>query len=122
MDVLLVGVSQAIATVPGLSRSGTTIAAGLMRGFDRTFAVRYSFLLSLPAVLGANILSLKDAIQTGIDWSLLPIYLVGTAIAAVVGYFAIRLVNLLTDKGKFGNFANYCWGVGVLALILSILL
>ena len=62
------------------------------------------------------------AIQTGIDWSLLPIYLVGTAIAAVVGYFAIRLVNLLTDKGKFGNFAYYCWGVGVLALILSILL
>ena len=122
VDVLLVGVSQAIATVPGLSRSGTTIAAGLMRGFDRTFAVRYSFLLSLPAVLGANILSLKDAIQTGIDWSLLPIYLVGTAIAAVVGYFAIRLVNLLTDKGKFGNFAYYCWGVGVLALILSILL
>ena len=107
VDVLLVGVSQAIATVPG---------------FDRTFAVRYSFLLSLPAVLGANILSLKDAIQTGIDWSLLPIYLVGTAIAAVVGYFAIRLVNLLTDKGKFGNFAYYCWGVGALALLLSILL
>ena len=121
-DVLLVGVSQAIATVPGLSRSGTTIAAGLMRGFDRTFAVRYSFLLSLPAVLGANILTLKDAIQTGIDWSLLPVYLVGTVIAAVVGYFAIRLVNLLTDKGKFGSFAYYCWGVGALALLLSILL
>ena len=121
-DALIVGCGQALAVIPGLSRSGTTIAAGLMRGFDRTFAVRYSFLLSLPAVLGANILSLKDAIQTGIDWSLLPIYLVGTAIAAVVGYFAIRLVNLLTDKGKFGNFAYYCWGVGVLALILSILL
>ena len=121
-DVLLVGVSQAIATVPGLSRSGTTIAAGLMRGFDRTFAVRYSFLLSLPAVLGANILSLKDAVQEGVDWGMLPIYLVGMVVSAVVGYFAIRLVNLLTDKGKFGNFAYYCWGVGALALILSILL
>ena len=121
VDVLLVGVSQAIATVPGLSRSGTTIAAGLMRGFDRTFAVRYSFLLSLPAVLGANILSLKDAIQTGIDWSLLPIYLVGTAIAAVVGYFAIRLVNLLADKGKFGAFAYYCWIAGTIFLVLSLL-
>lgn len=122
VDVLLVGVSQAIATVPGLSRSGTTIAAGLMRGFDRTFAVRYSFLLSLPAVLGANILSLKDAVQEGVDWGMLPIYLVGMVVSAVVGYFAIRLVNLLTDKGKFGNFAYYCWGVGVLTLILSILL
>ena len=122
VDVLLVGVSQAIATVPGLSRSGTTIAAGLMRGFDRTFAVRYSFLLSLPAVLGANILSLKDAVQEGVDWGMLPIYLVGMVFSAVVGYFAIRLVNLLTDKGKFGNFAYYCWGVGVLTLILSILL
>ena len=122
VDVLLVGVSQAIATVPGLSRSGTTIAAGLMRGFDRTFAVRYSFLLSLPAVLGANILSLKDAVQEGVDLGMLPIYLVGMVVSAVVGYFAIRLVNLLTDKGKFGNFAYYCWGVGALTLILSILL
>ena len=121
-DAVLVGCAQAVGTLPGISRSGMTISAGMLRGYDRTFAVRYSFLLSLPAVLGANILSLKDAIQTGIDWSLLPIYLVGTAIAAVVGYFAIRLVNLLTDKGKFGNFAYYCWGVGVLALILSILL
>ena len=122
VDVLLVGVSQAIATVPGLSRSGTTIAAGLMRGFDRTFAVRYSFLLSLPAVLGANILSLKDAVQEGVDLGMLPIYLVGMVVSAVVGYFAIRLVNLLTDKGKFGNFAYYCWVVGALTLILSILL
>lgn len=121
-DALIVGISQAFATCPGLSRSGTTIAAGLMRGFDRTFAVRYSFLLSLPAVLGANILSLKDAVQEGVDWGMLPIYLVGMVVSAVVGYFAIRLVNLLTDKGKFGNFAYYCWGVGVLTLILSILL
>ena len=58
----------------------------------------------------------------GVDPELLPMILVGMAVSAVVGYFAIRLVNLLTDKGKFGNFAYYCWGVGVLALILSILL
>ena len=121
-DALIVGCGQALAVIPGLSRSGTTIAAGLMRGFDRTFAVRYSFLLSLPAVLGANILSLKDAVQEGVDWGMLPIYLVGMVVSAVVGYFAIRLVNLLTDKGKFGNFAYYCWVVGALTLILSILL
>lgn len=121
-DALLVGAAQALATVPGLSRSGTTIAVGMLRGYDRSFAVRYSFLLSLPAVIGANILSLKDAVSSGIDWSLMPVYLFGTVIAAVAGYFAIRLVNLLADKGKFGNFAYYCWIVGALALIFSIIL
>lgn len=121
-DALLVGVGQALATVPGLSRSGTTIAVGMLRGYDRNFAVRYSFLLSLPAVLGANILNLKDAVESGIDWSMLPVYLFGMVIAAVTGYFSIRLVNLLTNKGKFGNFAYYCWVVGALALILSTML
>lgn len=121
-DAFVVGLGQAVAIVPGLSRSGTTIATGLMRGYNRSFAVRFSFLLSLPAILGANILSLKDAIQEGIDWGMLPVYLVGMIVAAVVGYFAIRLVNLLSDKGKFGSFAYYCWGVGALTLVLSVLL
>ncbi len=122
VDCLLVGCGQALATVPGLSRSGTTIAVGLLRGYDRDFAVRYSFLLSLPAVIGANILSIGDAVEAGIDVSLLPIYGVGVAIAAVSGYFAIRLVNLLTDKGRFGGFAYYCWGVGLLAVLLAVAL
>ncbi len=122
VDCLLVGCGQAVATVPGLSRSGTTIAVGLLRGYDRDFAVRYSFLLSLPAVIGANILSVGDAVEAGIDTSLLPIYAVGVVIAAVSGYFAIRLVNLLTDKGKFGGFAYYCWGVGLLAVLLAVIL
>lgn len=122
VDCLLVGCGQALATVPGLSRSGTTIAVGLLRGYDRDFAVRYSFLLSLPAVIGANILSVGDAVEAGIDTSLLPIYAVGVVIAAVSGYFAIRLVNLLTDKGKFGGFAYYCWGVGLLAVLLAVAL
>lgn len=121
-DALVVGLGQAVAIAPGLSRSGTTIAVGLMRGYDRSFAVRFSFLLSLPAILGANILSLKDAVQTGIDWGMFPAYLLGMIVAAVVGYFAIRLVNLLSDKGKFGSFAYYCWGVGALTLVLSIVL
>ena len=94
----------------------------MLRGYDRTFAVRYSFLLSLPAVIGANILSLKDAVESGIDWPMLPVYLFGMVVAAVAGYFSIRLVNLLANKGKFGNFAYYCWVVGALALIFSIML
>lgn len=118
-DALLVGCAQAVGTLPGISRSGITISDGLLRGFDRTFAVRFSFLMSLPAVLGANILSLKDALEAGVDLEMLPIYLVGMVVSGVVGYFAIRLVNLLADKGKFGNFAYYCWVVGLGSLIAS---
>ena len=122
LDVIIIGFSQALATTPGLSRSGTTISTAMLLGCKREFAVRYSFLLSIPAVIGANILSLKDAAEAGIDWSLMPSYLLGVVVSAVVGYFAIRLVNALSNKGKFGNFAYYCWGVGILALILSAVL
>ena len=90
VDVLLVGVAQAIATCPGISRSGTTITAGCFVGFERKFAVRYSFLMSIPAILGANILSLKDAFEAGIIWADVPVYLVGVAVSAVVGYGCIR--------------------------------
>ena len=122
LDALLVGCAQAVGTLPGISRAGITISAGMLRGFDRTFAVRFSFLMSLPAVLGANILEVADAVQTGgVDTSRLPMYLVGMAVSGVVGYFAIRLVNLLASKGKFGAFAYYCWAVGTLSLVASFL-
>lgn len=120
-DALLVGVAQGIATVPGLSRSGTTISAGMMLGFERKFAVRYSFLLSLPAVLGATLLKVIKALtgEVEVDLALLPKYLVGMVVAGVVGYFAIQLVKLLADKGRFGKFAYYCWIVGAVALVAS---
>ena len=123
LDVLLVGIAQAIATCPGISRSGTTIPAGCFVGFDRKFAVRFSFLLSIPAVLGANILTLKDAIQeNSIIVSDIPVYLVGVAVAAVVGYICIRLLKMIADKGKFGWFAYYCWAVGLIVLALTLVL
>lgn len=116
-DVLLVGLAQGMATIPGLSRSGSTISAGMALGFDRNFAVRFSFLLSLPAVLGATLLKVVKAVKAGVfDTELLPMYLTGMAIAGVVGYFSISLVKLLADKGKFGSFAYYCWIVGAAAL------
>ena len=74
-DALVIGLAQMIAVVPGLSRSGTTISAGMLRGFDRTFAVKFSFFLSIPAVLGANLLSLVKAISAGINWAEVPMYL-----------------------------------------------
>ena len=120
VDALIVGVGQALAVVPGLSRSGTTISAGLSRRFDREFAIRFSFLLSIPAVLGANLLSLIDAVKEGVNWSLMPKYLIGMIVAGVSGYFAIRLLRYITQKSKFGVFAYYCWGVGLVTLILSL--
>ena len=119
-DALIVGCGQALAVIPGLSRSGTTISVGMMRGFDRSFAVRFSFLMSLPAILGANVLELKSAAESGFDTAELPMYLVGVAVAAVVGYFAIRLVKTLSHQGKFGRFAYYCWAVGLGSLIAGI--
>ena len=118
-DVLVVGVGQAIATMPGISRSGMTITTGCFMGFERKFAVRFSFLLSIPAVLGANILSLKDAIETGIVWAEVPMYLVGVVTAAVVGYVCIRLLRMVAEKGRFGAFAYYCWAAGLLTLLLN---
>ena len=122
LDVLIVGAGQAIATMPGISRSGMTISAGCFTGFERKFAVRFSFLLSIPAVLGANILSLKDAFEAGIVWGEVPIYLVGVVTAAVVGYLCIRLLRMIADKGRFGAFAYYCWAVGLLTLVLNIIM
>lgn len=119
VDALLVGVAQAFATCPGISRSGTTITAGCFVGFERKFAVRFSFLMSIPAILGANILSLKDAFESGIIWADVPVYLIGVAVAAVTGYACIRLLKMIADKGRFGWFAYYCWGVGLLTLLLS---
>lgn len=119
-DVLLVGIGQAFATCPGISRSGTTICAGTFLGFDRRFAVRFSFLLSIPAVLGANLLDLMDAAKAGIDVSQLPVYLVGIVTAAVFGYLSIRLIRLIADRGKFGWFAYYCWAIGVVTLVLTL--
>ncbi|MBR6207530.1 MAG: undecaprenyl-diphosphate phosphatase [Oscillospiraceae bacterium] len=120
VDALLIGVCQAIATIPGISRSGSTISAGIATGLNRSFAMKYSLLMSVPAVLGANLLSLIKALKDGVDWSLLPAYLIGMAVAMVTGYFSILLLQRLLNKGKFGKFAYYLWGLGVVTLIASL--
>ena len=111
-DALVVGAAQAVATCPGISRSGMTITAGCLMGFERQFAVRYSFLMSIPAILGAGVLSLKDAVEAGIVWSDVPAYL--------IGYACIRLLRYIAGSGHFGVFAYYCWAVGVLVLVFTL--
>jgi len=122
MDALVIGFSQAVAVVPGLSRSGTTISVGLTRGLAGSFAVRFSLLLSIPAVFGATLHSLYSVIRSGADFSLLPVYLAGFVVSTVIGFFAIGLIRRLMSKGSFGKFAYYCWAVGALTLILYFVL
>ena len=122
VDSLIIGLAQAVAIIPGLSRSGTTITVGLARGLNPSFAVRFSLLLSIPAVFGATIVELYKAIRAGINFSLLPAYLVGFVIAVVVGFFAIQLVRRIINKDGFSKCAYYCWGIGALAIILSLVL
>lgn len=113
---IIVGVAQGAATLPGLSRSGTTIAACLLCGFDRALAVKYSFILSIPAILGASLLELKDIGSEAISASLAGTYAVGMLAAAVVGYFCIRFLQTLVQGKKFRYFAYYCFVVGVIAI------
>ena len=121
LDAIVVGIGQLIATLPGISRSGMTIATGCFVGFDREFAVRFSFLLSIPAVLAANILSLVETLGVGIDVSQIPVYLVGVVTAAVVGYLCICLLKRIARNGRFGIFAYYCWAVGLFTLVMNII-
>ena len=118
VDALVIGLGQGLATMPGLSRSGTTISAGMARGLKRTFAVRFSFLMSLLSVTGAVILQVLDVLEEGIDTSMLPAYAVGMVVAGVTGYLSIRLLQRIVRKGRFGGFAYYCWVVGAVSIIV----
>jgi len=118
-DAFIIGLAQAVAIVPGLSRSGTTISVGLARGLSRAFAVRFSMLLAIPAIIGATIYSLYNAIREGVDFSLFPVYLAGAVIAAIVGFFAIQLLRRVIVKSGTVRFAYYCWGIGAITFVLS---
>ncbi|BCR06138.1 undecaprenyl-diphosphatase 3 [Desulfuromonas versatilis] len=116
-DALVVGTVQGMAIVPGISRSGSTIAALLLKGVDGETAARFSFLLALPAVFGAALLSLRDlhAVADG----QLPVYLAGTGIAFLAGLASIHLLLGVIRKKRLFTFALYCWAAGSLFFCLS---
>ena len=109
-DALIVGTVQGFAIVPGISRSGSTIAALLFRGIDGETAARFSFLLALPAVFGAALLSIRDLEQVATQQ--LPIYLAGTGAAMLVGLVCIHLLMGVVRRRRLGLFAIYCWLAG----------
>ena len=113
----LIGICQGIAVLPGISRSGTTISACLLSGFDRKFAVKFSFIMSIPAVLGAAVLELKDLDKTMFQSQDIINYAVGALVAAVVGYICIKTMLVVVRNKKFKYFSIYCFAVGLLAVI-----
>lgn len=115
-DAGFIGLAQGIATLPGLSRSGTTITACLLAGFDRSFAVKYSFIMSIPAVLGAMVLEMKDFSMDMVSQNDLINYMIGTLVACVVGYICIKTMLVVVRGKKFKFFAIYCLAIGILAI------
>lgn len=119
VDSLIIGLFQGFAALPGVSRSGSTISVGMMRGINRQTALDYSFILGVPAILAANVLEIKDAVELGIEFEAMPI-LVGIVVSAIVGIFAIKLLKLLVTKNRLNIFAYYCLILGAVVLIVSI--
>ena len=114
-----VGFFQLAALMPGLSRSGATIAGGLLSGASREDAVKFSFILSIPAILGANILSIPSLFDAEISRTELSLCLAGTIAAALSGFLAIKLLIYVSKRAKFSCFAYYSFAVGALSLILG---
>jgi len=117
LDALLVGVAQAFALIPGISRSGSTIAVALLLGVERTKAAKFSFILAIPAVIGAAI---KKSLECNFMEMNVYFILIGVLIAMVVGYFALKLLLVVVRKGKLHWFSPYCWLVGAVVLIMLI--
>ena len=116
-DSIIVGCAQAFAILPGVSRSGSTIVAGLFKGLDRKLAAKYSFLLSIPVIGGATLLESFDLMKEGFG-TLGPVELVsGTIAAAIAGYFAIKLLVKLVNQERLSLFAYYCWGLGLIIIL-----
>lgn len=115
-EALIIGAVQGIAITPGISRSGITIATASFMGIERGLAGRFSFLLSIPAIIGAMILRIKEAAVSAND--LPPGAIIGAFIAALVGYLSLRILVNIIKRGKFYKFSYYCWTVGLIAAIL----
>lgn len=112
-----IGVCQGFATLPGISRSGTTIVACLVSKIDKTFAVKYSFIMSIPVILGAAVLQIPDLAGESTTGGDIASYVAGMVVAAVVGYICIKTMLNVVRKKKFKFFAYYCFAVGFISII-----
>ncbi len=118
-EALRIGLFQGIASLPGVSRSGSTVSIGLLSGFSREFMVKFSFIMGIPAIMGASLSEIGDAMQEGL--SVTTPMLAGMAAALVVGIGAIKLLTWLVKTDRFGIFAYYTLFLGVIVLIIGII-
>ncbi len=121
LDAVIMGVGQALAIFPGISRSGATMSAGLARDLDRTAAARFSFLMSIPIMLAAGAVEIKDVLDIPGLSGMLPMIGVGFIAAAIVGYFSIRWLLRFITTHSLRPFAVYCAGLGLLVIILYVI-
>lgn len=117
-DSLIIGIAQGLALLPGISRSGWTIGTGLFRGVKGNKAAEFSFLLSLPAILGASVLKMKEGLNQNLPLETLELYFLGALFAFIFGYLSIKFLLRIIKKGKLEYFGYYCIIVGILSLIL----
>ena len=115
-NAFVIGIVQGIATLPGISRSGSTITACLLSGFSRSFAVKYSFIMSIPAILGAMLLELFEFTAIDLAPGEIAGYVIGVVIAGIVGYICIKTMLVVVRKKKFKFFAIYCLAVGIISI------
>jgi len=117
-DAISIGTMQALAPIPGISRSGSTISVGLILGLEKKYAVAFSFIMGIPAVMGANILEIGDAMQQGVA---LPIHavIIGILFSFIFGLLAIRLIRWLVISDRFKYFAWYTLALGILVLTVA---
>lgn len=118
-DALLIGLSQGVAVLPGLSRAGVTIVIAILLGMERTLAAKFSLLISIPAIAGATLLHALS-IETMADVAIGP-YFAGMVLAGVVGYWAIHLIIVLVREQSFFRFAYYVWPLGAFAVVTAFL-
>lgn len=115
-DAGIIGIAQGVATLPGLSRSGTTITTCLLLGFDKAFALKYSFIASVPAILGANLLELRHLGDAAAGGNVF-FYLIGMIVAGAVGYICIKVMMYVVKQNKFQYFAYYCALAGIISIV-----
>ena len=119
-DAFLIGIMQGVAIIPGISRSGATISTGLLRGIKKELAFRYSFLLSIPAIIGALGLQLREAfLEQTLPSHPLP-WIGGALVAAIIGYISLVIFRKIILGKKLHIFAYYCWTIGIISLIIRI--
>jgi len=116
LDSLLIGIAQGVAIAPGISRSGITLSTGFLRRIKKEVIFRYSFLLSIPAVIGATVMESKDLVMGEVDMLAL---LFGVVVSMVVGYVSLKLLLKIVLKEKFHLFAYYCWIIGLIIVVFS---